>query len=88
MQLQFNIELQNDDELIHMANGTDQGRVVLNRFLLWVPRLTPKDLMYDKFFSSFLKDTEWKYVREMYEVSPAIRNSSVFFSRFYHQLIM
>ena len=33
MQLQFNIELQNDDELIHMANGTDPGRVVLNRFL-------------------------------------------------------
>ena len=45
MQLQFNIELQNDDELIHMANGTDPGRVLFNRFLLWVPRLTPKDSM-------------------------------------------
>lgn len=79
MQLQFNIELQNDDELIHMANGTDAGRVVVNRFLLWVPRLTPKDLMYDKFVSSFLKETQWQYMREMYEVSPTTRNSSGFF---------
>lgn len=31
MQLQFNIELQNDNELIHMANGTDDERVVVNR---------------------------------------------------------
>ena len=62
-----------------MANGVNAGRVVLNRFLLWVPRLTPKDSMYDKFVSSFMKETEWKYMREMYEVSPAIRNSSGFF---------
>ena len=39
MQLQFEITLQDDGELIHMANGTDAGRVVVNRFLLWVPRL-------------------------------------------------
>ena len=37
MQLQFNIELNNDDELIHKAHGTDNGRVVINRFLLWIP---------------------------------------------------
>ena len=24
--------------------------------------------MYDKFVSSFLKETEWKYMREMYNV--------------------
>ena len=41
MQLQFNIELNNDDELIHKAHGTDNGRVVINRFLLWIPKLTP-----------------------------------------------
>ena len=34
MQLQFDITLQNDKELIHMANGTDEGRVVVNKFLL------------------------------------------------------
>ena len=69
MQLQFEIALNDDGELIHMANGTDAGRVVVNRFLLWVPRLTPKDSLADKFVSSFMKETQWKYLREMYQQS-------------------
>ena len=69
MQRQFNIELNNDDELIHKAHGTDNGRIVVNRFLLWIPKLTPKDSMYDKFLSSFLKETQWTYMRELCEVS-------------------
>ena len=77
MQLQFNIELGNDDELIYMR-GADAGRIVINRFLLWVPKLTPKDSLYDKFVSSFLKEKTWSYMREMYEVS-APTNTSGFF---------
>ena len=50
MQLQFSIELNDDDELIHKAHVAGNGRVV-NRFLLWIPKLTPKDRMYDKFVS-------------------------------------
>ena len=79
MQLRFNIELRNDDELIPMASETDAGRVVVNRFILWVPRLTPIDSMYDKFVGSFLKETEWKYMREMYEVSPAVKTQTGYF---------
>ena len=78
MQLQFNIELNSDDEMVHKAHDAAAGRVVINRFILWVPRLTPRDSMYDKFVSSFLKETEWKYMREMYNVS-APTNTSVFF---------
>ena len=64
MQLQFNIELNSDDELVHKAHGVAAaGRVVINRFILWVPRLTPRDSMYDKFVSSFLKET----TMEIYE---------------------
>ena len=88
MQLQFNIVLQNDDELIHRNNGIDgdaSARVVVNRFLLWVPKLTPKDSMYDKFVNSFLKESQWKYLREMYEVS-APTQSSGFFK--FHQVLM
>ena len=33
MQLQFNIELNNDDELIHKAQAVDAGRIVIIRFL-------------------------------------------------------
>jgi len=55
MQLQFNITLQNDNELLQKADAADDGRVVLDRFLLWVPRLTPKDSLYDNFVSSFFE---------------------------------
>ena len=78
MQLQFNIELNSDDEIVHKAQAADDARVVINRFILWVPRLSPKDSVYDKFVSSCLKETQWKYMREMYNVS-APTNTSVFF---------
>ena len=78
MQLQFSIQLQNDNELIYMNTGTDAGRVVINRFLLWVPRLIPKDNLYDKFVNSFLIKNSWTYNREMYAVS-APTNGSGFF---------
>ena len=78
MQLQFSIQLQNDNELIYMNTGTDAGRVVVNRFLLWVPRLIPKDNLYDKFVNSFLIKNSWTYNREMYEVSAPTKGSGFF----------
>ena len=82
MQLQLEIQLQDDNELIYKGATADPrnlpGRVVINRFLLWVPRLTPKDSLYDKFVSSFLVNNAWTYNREMYQVS-APTNSSGFF---------
>ena len=41
-------------------------------------KLTPKDSLYDKFVSSFLKEKTWTCLREMYEVS-ALTNTSGFF---------
>ena len=80
MQLQFNIELNSDAELVHKAHGLNAAgsRVVVKQFILWIPRLTPKDSMYDKFVSSFLKETTWKYMREMYNVSSPTTASGVF----------
>ena len=78
MQLEFNIELQNDNELIFKAPAADDGRVVVNRLLLWVPRLLPKDILFDKFVNSFMEEETWTYNREMYQVSPPT-NSSGFF---------
>ena len=78
MQLQFNINLQNDAELIYMNTGVDAGRVVINRFLLWVPKLIPKDIIYDEFVDKYEKPSKWMYSREMYQVS-APTNSSGFF---------
>ena len=78
MQLEFSIELQNDNELIYKAAAAAAGRVVVNRFLLWVPRLTPKDRLYDKFVESFLSKKSWTYNREMYQVSAPAQSSGFF----------
>ena len=56
MQLEFNIELQNDAELIYKAAGAPAGRVVVNRFLLWVPRMIPRDSLYNKFEEEVIID--------------------------------
>ena len=78
MQLEFNLKLSDDRELPQKLDAVDNGRVVLNRFLLWVPKLTPKDSLYDKFISSFLKQDKWTYLREMYQMSGP-RHGSGFF---------
>ena len=78
MQLEFNIELQNDNELIYKAAAAAAGRVVVNRFLLWVPRLTPKDSQYDEFVKSFLTNKSWTYNREMYQASAPTQSSGFF----------
>ena len=79
--LQFNIELNGDHELIHEAHeahGADAGKVIVNRFVFWVPRLTPKDSMYDKFVSSFLRESHRTYMKEMYEMSASTAASGFF----------
>ena len=59
VQLQIHVELKDDDELIHMAQGTDAGRVVVSRFNLWIPRITAKkDSLHDRYISPFLKRSQ------------------------------
>ena len=87
MQLTIELTLNEDSEMIHMANGTDDGRVVVKRLYLWLPRLIPKDSMYSNFVSEFLNPTTWTYMRDLYnqsantraiqnmfQISPAIDN--------------
>ena len=61
-----------------MNAGVDAGRVVINRFLLWVPKLTPNDSLYVKFVNKYFQPSKWKYSREIYQVSGPT-NSSGFF---------
>ena len=93
MQLEFEIDLNEDNELIHMANGTDPGRVVVKKFYLWVPKMVPKDSKYVEYMKDFLKPVKWTYMQDMYvqsaetrivqnefRISPAIDNvKHVFF---------
>ena len=92
MQLTIELTLNEDSELIHKANAAANGRVVVKRLYLWLPRLIPKDSLYSNFVSEFLKPTQWIYLRDLYnqssntraiqnmfQISPAIDNvKSVF----------
>ena len=87
MQLTFELDLNDDDEMIHKANAADDGRVVVTRFHLWLPRMVPKDSEYGDFVKDFLKPIKWTYMKDMYiqsantravqnmfQISPAIDN--------------
>ena len=42
MQLRLNISFNEDDEIIHAANGVDAGRVVIDRFFALVTKINTK----------------------------------------------
>ena len=43
-----------------------------------VPKMIPKDSLYDKFVNSFLTKNNWTYNREIYQVSAPTRSSGFF----------
>ena len=79
MQLEINIELQNDAELIYKNAAAAAGRVVVKKFLLWVPKMIPKDTLCDKFVATFMTKQYWTYKREMYASSSTPTHNSGFF---------
>ena len=81
MQLESNIQLQSDNETVFSAQDVDGNalaRVVVTKFQLWVPKLSSKDSMYNKYVSSFLKQKRWKYLRELYTESNPTKSSGFF----------
>ena len=74
LQLKIEIELTPDAELLYGA--VDTGRLIINRFYLWVPRLEPKDSLMTKFISEFQKPSRWTNLRELYISSANTRQGS------------
>ena len=74
LQLKIEIELTPDAELLYRA--LDTGRLIINRFYLWVPRLEPKDSLMTKFISEFQKPSRWTNLRELYISSANTRQGS------------
>ena len=69
MQLTIELTLNDDFELIHMANAVDEGRVVVKRLYLWIPKLIPKDSMYSTYVAEYLQPKTWTYLRDLYNQS-------------------
>ena len=75
LQLKIEIELTPDAELLYGAVGNG-GRLIINRFYLWVPRLEPKDSLMTKFVSEFQKPSRWTNLRELYISSANTQQTS------------
>ena len=63
LQLDFEIILQNDEEIIFQNNATAR-RIVVRKFELWVPQLHLTGKGQTLANENFLKPTQWKYLNE------------------------
>ena len=77
MQLRFKITLNENNELINMANGVDAGRIVLVKFELWLPKMIPKDSLF-QYCKHIYERIKMEVFRELYEVSASTRTSGYF----------
>ena len=75
MELKFDIELQNDQEIIFQNNAADR-RIVVHKLELWAPQLHFTGKGQTLANENFLKTTQWKYLNENLHSSSARRDAS------------
>ena len=75
LQLEFEIELQNDEEMIWQNDGTAR-RIVVRKFELWVPQLHFTGQGQTLVNENFLKPTQWKYLNENLHSSSSSREAN------------
>ena len=75
MQLNFEIELQNDQEIIFQNNATER-RIVVRKLELWAPQLHFTGKGQTLVNENFLKPTQWKYLNETLHSSSARRDAN------------
>ena len=75
LQLKFEIELQNDQEMIFQNDATAR-RIVVRKFELWVPQLHFTGKGQTLANENFLKPTQWKYLNEYLFISSARRDAN------------
>ena len=75
LQLEFEIELQNDEEMIWQNNATAR-RIVVHKFELWAPQLHFTGKGQTLANENFLKPTTWKYLNENLHGSSSRRDAN------------
>ena len=75
LHLEFEIVLQDDNEMIFQNDGTGR-RIVVRKFELWVPQLTLTSEGQKMFNENFLKPAQWSYFKEVLYPSPSQRDAN------------
>lgn len=68
-QIKITVQLNEDDELIFKAAAADDGRVVITRLVLWIPRLRFNAAGQKYVMENYMQPTSWTYLREMVQQS-------------------
>lgn len=71
----IDLELESDNELIY-RDGGDEGRVVFERIVLWVPRITFNHAGEKLFLEKYMTNQTWTYLNERIEVSNSTKDGS------------
>ena len=79
LKLEFEVTLQQDEEMIFQNDGTAR-RIVVRKFELWVPQLHFTGKGQTLANEKFLKPTKWKYLQETLHSSNALRDANGVFS--------
>ena len=96
-QIQINVTLTDDNILIYKTDASEVGRVVIRKFVLWIPRMIYNSTGLSYVMKNYMIPTNWTYLREMvqtlnnikhvdnnFRISPSILNPKyvfVFFQR-------
>jgi len=75
LKLEFEINLQNDEEMIFQNDGTAR-RIVVRKFELWVPQLQFTGKGQTLVNENFLKPTQWNYLNEDFISSSSRRDAN------------
>ena len=66
-QIQIIITLTDDNVLIYRTNTSKIARVVVSKFILWIPRMIFNSTGLSYVMKTYMISTSWTYLREMFK---------------------
>ena len=73
-QIQISANLTDDNVLIYKTTGSENGRVVVSKFVLWIPRMIFNSVGLSYVMKNYMIPTSWTYLREMVQTLNNIRH--------------
>ena len=73
-QIQISATLTDDNVLIYKTNDAENARVVISKFILWIPRMIFNSTGLNYVMKTYMIPTSWTYLREMVQTLNNIRH--------------
>ena len=99
-QIQISATLTDDNVLIYKTTATENARVVISKFILWLPRMIFDSAGLSYVMKNYMIPTSWTYLREMiqtlnniklvdnnFRISPSILSPKYVFVFFFKEVI-